>query len=219
MMARGIEENRRLRCRESSPGAVLDGHVRCFGELVVDAGWEPFDHRMPPNGCCRLSYIRTPRDALGSISIVGPRVEPLVVPLTAGEVHWNLTLHPGAYEPLLREPVGPVVGRVVRAADALPRVHAALQSELAACESAGDAWRAFAEAILTWLPGAPPIDPPVARAVRLLEESDGRIAIAGLADAVGLDEPELRRRFRRAVGLELEEFAGIVTSAASGART
>jgi hypothetical protein len=217
-MSAAVDDDR-LRVRESSPGTVLDEYLRAFGELVVDADGRVFEHRFPPDACGRLSYVRTSRDALGWIAVVGPRVEPLAVTLTPGEVRWDLVLRPGAYEPLLGEPVQPVVGRVVRASDALPRVHRALQSELAACESAGDAWRAFAEAVLTWLPGAPPIDPAVAKAVRLLEESDGGIAPAELAETLEMKEPELRRRFERAVGLDLDGVAGILASGARGART
>jgi AraC-like DNA-binding protein len=203
-----IEQNR-LRYREASPGAVLDEYVQCFAEFAVDGVRDPFEHRIMPDGCCHISYVRGPHDRLGAVSIVGPRMGPLVVPMAGGQLCWDLKLRPGAFEPLLRLPVEEVVGRVVRASEALPSVHAALQSDLAAGESAEDAWRVFAEAILTWLPGAAPVDPPVARAVRLIEESDGGIAVHELAEAVRFSERQLQRRFRAAVGLTPKQFARI----------
>ena len=208
MADEAIEENR-LSYRESRPGVVLEEYVQCFAEFAVDPDCPPFEHRIVPDGCCHVSFVRGPRQPMGQLSIVGPRLGPLVFPMHGGQVCWDVKLRPGACEPLLGVAVEDVVDDVIAAAGIAPRVHAAVQSGLTESRSAGDAWRVFAEAFLGWLAGAPPVDPPVARAVRLIEESGGRAPIAEAAATAGVSERELQRRFQRLVGLSPKQFARI----------
>jgi AraC-like DNA-binding protein len=141
--------------------------------------------------------------------IFGPRMAPLIIPMMGGQICWDVKLRPGAFESLLSAPVEEVIDQVVDAPDVVPHVHEAIQSELAASQSAEDAWRVFAEAILPWLPRAQPVDPAVAAAVRHIEESSGRITVAELADRVSFSERQLQRRFQHAVGLTPKQFARI----------
>lgn len=198
-----------LRYRESSPGAVLDEYVQCFAEFAVDPATEPFQHRVTPDGCCHVAYVRGPENPLGEILLVGPRMTPLVLPMSGGQVCWDLKVRPGAAEPLLGAAPEGLFEQVVPARDAAPRVHQAMQSDLAACESAEDAWRVFAEAILRWMPGMPAVDDAVARAVRVIEESAGAMPVGELASAVSFSERQLQRRFQRAVGLTPKQFSRI----------
>jgi AraC-like DNA-binding protein len=208
MSSDAIEENR-LRYRESSPGPILGQYVQCFAEFTVDPACEPFLHRIMPDGCCHMSYLRGPGNELGGLSIVGPRMTPLIVPMTGGQICWDVKLRPGAFEALVGVPVEEVIDQTLDARDVVPHVHQAIQSELAASQSAEDAWRVFAEAILSWLSRAQPVDPAVADAVKHIEESSGCIAVAELASAVSFSERQLQRRFQTAVGLSPKQFARI----------
>ncbi len=208
MTPNAIEENR-LRYRESSPGPILGQYVQCFAEFTVDQACEPFLHRIMPDGCCHLSYLRGPGNELGGITIVGPRMTPLIIPMTGGQICWDVKLRPGAFEALLGVPVEEVMDQTVEACDVVPHVHQRIQSELAASQSAEDAWRVFAEAILSWLPSARPIDAAVAGAVTHIEGSNGRATVGELAHAVSFSERQLQRRFQKAVGLSPKQFARI----------
>jgi AraC-like DNA-binding protein len=55
-----------------------------------------------------------------------------------------------------------------------------------------------------------PADPIVAAAVRAIEGTRGRVRISALADALGLSQDPLEKRFRRAVGASPKQLASLV---------
>jgi AraC-like DNA-binding protein len=79
----------------------------------------------------------------------------------------------------------------------------------ALAELAGTGSTQAADAILVRLARELDVDEAVARAAQLLIDSGGRARIAEAADAAGLSERQLRRRFFDVVGLTPKEFAGV----------
>jgi AraC-like DNA-binding protein len=142
-----------------------------------------------PDGCSDLIW----QD--GRLQLVGPDRAAWRAGLAPGSAIAGVRLRPGAARLLLgRMPVDEVRGLQVPL-DTVPR---SLTDRLAAAESAQEAAEMLDEFVAELTPEYEP-DTAVEQAVRMLK-SDHTPRVRELADAVGISERQLRRRFTEAVG-------------------
>jgi AraC-like DNA-binding protein len=145
-----------------------------------------------PDGCADLIWHD------GAVRLVGPDREAWVAPLAPGSAIAGVRLRPGAARLLLgRMPVDEVRDQQVPLELLSPDV-AHLSEQLAATGSLDAAAEVLDGFVAALTPRYEP-DAAVEQAVRLLRPG-GTPHVPALADAVGLSERQLRRRFTEAVG-------------------
>lgn len=189
---------------EVLPPAPLRPYVHAYWGFDVRRADAGARHVVWPDGCLSL-FCRVTPEGHGYAGFSGPRVEPLEVPVAAGESYRGVRLWPWAIRPLLdvepssvRDRNGPAA--VLLGADA-GALHAGLAAQhiLPALEGL---LRARAER-------ASAVDAAVRAAAEAIAESAGTLAVAAAAAAAGLSERQLRRRFRAVTGLSPKEFGRV----------
>ncbi len=191
--------------REPAPG--LRPYVAAYWHFRVEGETsKSIAHVVPPDGSVSLWW---PRGAPG-LGVLGPRVEPLQVPVRGGDLLWGVRFWPGSARSLL--PLNP---KELRGRSYPPGAFplgpwtevavARLRSVVTEVQASG-VWNTV---LLDRLAQAQPLDPAVMTAVFGIIASDGRARIASLAARAGLSPRQLRRRFIAAVGLSAKELARV----------
>ncbi len=190
-----------MRYGEYLPQAELAPWVAAHWHFAVIEGAGEIEHWIPLTGGAMLSIAPG-----GGAMLSGPRTTPLVTTVRGGDVFWGTHFWPGAAAALLgiggedlRERETPLA---TGWAGALAATLRGATGEEAACAALDAALGAL-------LPGASPLDGPVMTAVFRILAAGGETTTADLVAASGLSERQLRRRFRRAVGLTPKELARI----------
>lgn len=190
---------------ELHPRPELKPWVAAHWHFRVEPGVPEIDHWIPLNGGVMLSV-----PAGGEPMLTGPRTEPLKTRVQGGLRVWGSVLWPGAAPSLLGVDVEALRSDQMPARLALGAEPAAeLRDGLARVEQEEAAARVLDGVLLKRLPGARPLDETVMRAVFLLLRAGGEAVLGGVAATVGLSPRQLRRRFRREVGLTAKELARI----------
>ncbi len=192
-----------FRYAERLPAAPLRPWIRNYWWFAVGEEAPPV-HHVPPDGCTAVViHLGAPAPAMLS----GPWLEPLGVPVQAGDRFGGVRLEPGALEPLLGMAAGAMRNRVAPAPEPLQRLAVDLRAALS--EDGGiDAMAATLDRLLPAIVVAKPSrDTLVAEAVDRLVASGGELPIAELALALGCSPRTLRRRFTAATGQSPKEFA------------
>ena len=146
-----------------------------------------------PDGCSDLIWHE------GSLRLVGPDRGPWVETLGAGSAFVGVRLRPGAARLLVgRMPVDEV--RDVRVPLEVVASGVARLTELAAAADSPEAVAGVLERYVAGLAARYEPDAAVEQVVRLLRAGVVPPHVPALADAVGLSERQLRRRFTEAVG-------------------
>jgi AraC-like DNA-binding protein len=164
------------------------------------------EHRqlVVPDGCSDLVW----QD--GRVRLVGPDRGAWRAPLAAGSVIAGVRLRPGAARLLLgRMPVDAVRDLQVPLESLRPRSMEPLTDQLAAAGSPEAAAQVLEDFVAALASGYVP-DAAVEQAVRLLRPGGTAPRLPVLADAVGLSERQLRRRFTEAVGYGPKTLHGIL---------
>lgn len=187
--------------REVAPTVELATVVASWWEFVArfDSA-QPFLHRIPLDGCVSLAYARSANGSSRMV-YVGPRTEPLVVPIFPGDIFWGVRLMPGCSRCVLG-----VSGAEWSGKSGLLEVGLSddLRRRLDLLHSLEDAAGVLSGALL---PSLPPVD--VLKAVRIIVESRGSLKIGDLALRLGFSERQVLRMFREEVGLTPKQFARI----------
>lgn len=193
---------------EFDPAPAVAHHVSCYWGFEADAGLAPgTPHQVLPDGCISLIAARS-ADGSSRAIILGPRAEPLVVPLAPGARYWGVRFWPDSGGSVLGlDPVA-IAGTVV-APIVTPEWAASLARGLASCRNEDEVARVSNEALRAPVAAAPAPDEAIRRAVVGIVATRGEIAIAELAAGVGLGPRQLERRFRAAVGLTPKRYARI----------
>ncbi len=190
---------------ERHPRPELKPWVAAHWHFRVAPEAPEMDHWIPPNGGVMLSVAAGLEPTL-----TGPRTEPLETRVQGGLRVWGSMFWPGAASSLLGVDVEALRSGQVPACLALGDEAAArLQQRIRRAAGDDEAGQALDAALLDRLPRARPLDEKVMQAVFLLIKSDGETALGGVAATVGLSPRQLRRRFRRAVGLTAKELARV----------
>lgn len=158
----------------------------------ANIGATAFRQLVVPDGCSDLIWHD------GSLRLVGPDRRPWLAPLRPGSAIAGVRLRPGATRLLLgRMPVDEVRDLQVPL-ESVVRDVARLNEQLAATDSPQAAVAVLDDFVAALASRYEP-DAAVEQAVRLLRAGDTP-HVPALADAVGLSERQLRRRFTEAVG-------------------
>ncbi len=206
---------------EFAPGAAVQDLVLTYWGFTVRAmPWEGFEHVVWPDGC--LSIAVTLLDgAVVATPLMGPRREPLTVPVQPGMQLWGVRFRPemgasflGRPARMLRDQVGPAHHWLgVGPLDALGTP---LQQALAAfppLSEGEDVQHAVSLVLDRWLFDSAddtlPPEPCVRDAVRAIVATEGSQQIAIIAEVVGVSPRHLQRCFKEAVGLTPKEYAMI----------
>lgn len=215
------------RYEEFAPPALLAAHVHCLWEFEgEEAGVE---QAVPPDGRPEVvADLGTPYEELGPDGTW--RVQPKL--LFAGQLTRPLRLRsrgpvsvlgvrftPAGAWAFVDGPLSACTNRCIALADLHGETEAsAFAAELDRAGAAGgadvpsaarrDAALAYVARQIARRGGRR--DAAVERCVAMLQTSEGRVPLAGLASASGLGERQLQRRFATAVGISPRALAGVI---------
>jgi len=181
-----------LTYREVSPPPALADVIECFWRRER---WRPPNHNLGvlPDG--RVDVIWT---SDGQVLVMGPQSRSLCRPASSQVVVIGVRFPPAVGPPLLGVPARELANTHV-ALDAIDaRPAAALLRDLLRIEDDAAAPAGIARALMRRLDSAWTPDLALRRAATLLENPKAKVG--RVADAVGLSERQLQRRFREAVG-------------------
>jgi AraC-like DNA-binding protein len=189
--------------REYSPPRALAEFVECFWQRrLPDRGFDPIGAVLPDG---RVDVLWS---ADGRMIVAGPATRSLPRPLTPPFAVIAARFHPGIGPAVLGLPAHELVDLHVPLASLDSRPARALAARLTGAENAGQAVSAMAEGISR--PGGDPVavDPLVRAAVGELDRPGA--SVGALAQALGISERQLQRRFRDAVGYGPKAFQRIL---------
>lgn len=206
---------------EFAPGAAVQDLVLTYWGFTVRAlPREGFEHVVWPDGCLSIGACVLNGEII-SMPLVGPRREPLMVPVEAGMQCWGVRFRPemgasflGRPAPQLRDQVGPAHHWL--GAGLLRELSDALLPTLQAFPPGTDS-EALQHAVTLvldrWLfDSADDTLPPercVRDAVQAIVATEGRQQIATIAKVCDVSPRHLQRCFKEAVGLSPKEYAMI----------
>ena len=178
--------------RQFPPDRELHPFVACTWERGVPDDGDSTERRILPDGCIDLVW----RD--GRLLIAGPDTSARTSSVPAGDTVVGLRIRPGIGGTVLGLPASELRDARAEVADIWGRAGSEL-SEMVGEITESDARRSLLQrALSTRLANSVRTDPLVLAAVRRLGFPGSRVA--ELADALGISERQLRRRFHDAVG-------------------
>jgi AraC-like DNA-binding protein len=187
--------------RELAPWAELRDHLACVWSL------EPAARRTEavlPDGCMDIVW----RDGFGLVC-AGPDTGPVAVSRRPGSTVVGARFRPGAGPALLGIPASELRDLRVPLAGLWGSEAARLEHDLAGAASVEARQRLLQHQLLGRMRTAQPPDRVVAGAVAMLR-ANGLRRVQGLADAIGISERQLRRRFHAAVGYGPKTLARVL---------
>jgi AraC-like DNA-binding protein len=196
-----------FRFSEHRPDPRLRQWVLTYWEFVVSEG-APATHHVPPDGCTSV-VLSVRGGSPPALLTSGPWTTPLVVPATSGHRTRGIRLAPGAAPSLLDVPAEQLVNRVIPITGQPVLPIAGLITALQATTIEAVAEQCDAQ-LFRVLDALPAIDPVVARAIQLLWQSGGTMALPLVAEQVGCSPRTLLRHVRHSTGLTPKQFARIV---------
>lgn len=199
-----------LSYREAAASPDLAPLVRSFWEFAVrDGAGGPIPHEAPPDGCVSISFSPGRGGAGPRLTVVGPRLDALRVPVWGGSRFWGVRLAPAAAGAVLGREPGSLRGQIAELGEVATGLAADLLARLAVSADFEQAVAAYEAGLRALGPRGARIDPAAERAAAVILEARGDVAIPEVAEAVGLGPRQLERRFRAAVGLTPKQFARV----------
>lgn len=193
---------------EFEPPPALREHVACFWGAEIREVEPGHRHQVIPDGCVGLIASRR-ADGSTHLTVQGPRLDALWIPVYQGDRFWGVRFWPDAGALLLGRPAPDLLGTLEPATAHLGPPAASLAARLAECDTsvaASSAWGVLLEPMVS---ACPPLDAVVRTAVLAIVAARGEAPLADLAAAVGLSPRQLQRRFSAAVGLSPKQFARV----------
>lgn len=194
--------------REFEPSLSLRDHLACYWRVEVGSVEPGHLHQVIPDGCVGLVASRRAGGAAW-MTLQGPRLDALWVPITAGDSFWGVRFWPDTGGAILGRPARVLFGVLERASELLGPTAERLARALAACDTERQARECWEEALEPLIVTSPPPDPAVRAAVLAIVAARGSAPIGDLAAAVNLSPRQLQRRFSAAVGLSPKQFARV----------
>lgn len=176
-------------------------NVEAFWEMTATGG----AHRVLPDGCMDLLFDL---DA-GQARIVGTMSSAHVVQLEAGTRYFGVRFRPGAGPHFVGLSASEVRDDEVPLCDVM-RGGAALEDRVLGAASHYERRAACVQYLQQTRVAALPLDRRVAAAVQQFQRADGCVAVARVAQHVGVSERQLERLFGLHVGLRPKLFARVV---------
>ena len=173
-------------------GSVEPGHV----------------HQVIPDGCVGLVASRR-ADGSAWLTLQGPRLDALWVPVVAGDSYWGVRFWPDTGAGIMGRSARELFGVLERADATLGAAAAGLAEMLATCIEERDARKCWEAVLGPMVVSGRALDPAVRAAVLSIVAARGSTPIGELASAVDLSPRQLQRRFSAAVGLSPKQFARV----------
>lgn len=195
------------RYEELPPPAALAAYIACCWSFEIPPGTEPFAHALIPDGSVHVVLARLAALPLHRVVVRGPTATARWVTLQPGDAFRGVRLRPGASEALLGIAPGALDGQSLPLTSVHPPLAASLDAPLAAARTAEEIHGALTQGLALLASGARPPDPVIRSCVMELLDTHGNARIGELAQAAGISERQLRRRFLSAVGLTPKHFS------------
>jgi len=194
----------RMIYREFQPTRSLRPYVMAYWYFRVPLGTGAVRHLIPLTGGALLAVC----PSVGSVSLGGPRLQPLQLTLPENIEFFGVHFRPGSTQALLHLS-GPSLRDVRVEADEIFGQEWAVQllDRLKAIRSVRNAASVFDSQLTALQPCRSQLDRPVMKAVSLILRSEGKLPMTHVAREAGLSARQLRRRFRVATGLCPKELA------------
>ncbi len=193
---------------EFEPSEMLRPHIMCYWCFDVREIEPGHLHQVIPDGCVGLVASCRP-DGTAWLTLQGPRLAPLWIPILPAARYWGVRFWPDAGAGVVGRSARELRGVLEPAAVSLGAVAGPLAQGLAECRDARAAGVCWEEALGPLIGASPPLDPAVRSAVRAIVAARGGTPVGELAAAVQLSPRQLQRRFGAAVGLTLKQFARV----------
>lgn len=193
---------------EFDPSPPLAGQVSCYWRVEVGEVAPGHRHQVIPDGCVGLVASRSAGGGAW-LTVQGPRLDALWVPIAAGDSFWGVRFWPDTGAAILRRDARALFGVLDRAHTALGPVADVLANALATAGDEGEARERWEEHLTPLIQASRPPDPAVRAAVLAIVAARGSAPIGELAAAVHLSPRQLQRRFSAAVGLSPKQFARV----------
>lgn len=191
---------------EFAPSGELAEHVAGYWGLIVPAdARENGTHPVPGDGTITLVSQQPARGSVRA-ALIGPRTEPLALPVGPGDCVWGIRFWPDAGGAVLGEDPRRLAGHFISPLTE-PAWAVTLLESLAGCRNQESATRSADATLPGPVAAAPPLDEAIRLALRALIVTHGEMSIADVATGVGLSLRQLERRFLRAVGLNPIQYA------------
>lgn len=193
-----------MRYREVAPRKGLGNLVACYWEFAADESLSPgHQHTIPVDGCVSIGISRS-RDGRDKCVFVGPRLDPLRVPVFPGDRFWGVRLLPGASKSAIGVTGREIFGKWGLLAFVKPKLSNNILQGLQTATSLEEAMPIFESLLIHRQP-----PPAVTSSVTTITACAGSIPLAKLPKVVGLSERQLQRVFLREVGLTAKQYARI----------
>ena len=193
-----------MRYREVAPSKELSNLVACHWEFAADESLSPGHlHTIPVDGCVSIAISRS-GDGHHKCVYVGPRLDPLRIPVFPGDRFWGVRILPGASKSAIGVAGRELFGKWGLLAFVRPELSNTLLQSLQTASSLEEAIPVF-ESLL--IHREPP--PAIASSVTAITACAGSIPVGSLPSVAGLSERQFQRVFLREVGLTAKQYARI----------
>lgn len=190
--------------RELRPPRLLSGRVVCLWNQRIEGGTGEYCHPVLPDGCADIVWIGDAPPV-----VAGPATRRMIVKLPAGISVFGVRFQPGSAASALGVPADELLNRDVLLDEIWGAAAGRLTEQVFRHRSAAEKLNAAADALAARFAAAPAADPAVRAAVSWLTHRPlGRVR--DLAQAIGLSDRQLQRRFRAAVGYGPKTFQRIM---------
>ena len=194
--------------REINSSIDVSRLVFSFWEFTVSAGdFRQFQHEVFPDGCVSLFYHRNEKIGLKSLALNGLNLESIIAPVFPNDIFWGMRISPAACAQILQ--TDPAIFRTERMleADKFPHLTRGLLEKLNDCQSFEEAIEVYEKCLQEFNNRQVLFDEKVAEAIELIEQTNGEIKVAKIAEKLNLSTRQLERRFKFSSGLSPKQFA------------
>lgn len=193
---------------EFDPAPELRGHLATYWGVVVRDVEPGHFHQVIPDGCVGIVATRR-ADGDARLTLQGPRLDPLWIPVVPGDRFWGVRFWPDAGAMVLGHQARNLLGTLSPAEALIGPLAQAHAVRMAGCQDADSAAASWDQLLRPMVTRCPPLDDVVRTVVLAIVAARGEAPIGELAAAVHLSPRQLQRRFSAAVGLSPKQFARV----------
>ncbi len=191
------------------PASLAQWAIGYWSFDATDLPESVYEHHVPPDGCISILGCRAGTEVPVRWLIVGPRVDPLVVPVHRGQHYDGIRLWPhtaGTLQTLavcpLRDAAGPLE-------TVLPDWSNALSETFANRSEKESLFTSISEVFESKLSGHGAPDPLIGESVAAIVGDPQTIDLDDQAKKLGLSRRQFQRRFAEATGITAKQFQRI----------
>jgi len=190
--------------RELRPPQQLAGRLVCLWTQQIEGVEGEYCHPVLPDGCADIVWIGDAPPV-----VAGPATRRILVKIPVRRMVFGVRFQPGFAASSLGVPADELLNRDVPLDEIWGAAAGRLMEQVFSHRTTPAKLRAVSDALTSRLARAPAVDPAVRAAVSwLMHRPGGRVR--DLAQAIGLSDRQLQRRFRAAVGYGPKTFQRIM---------